>query len=148
MDQLSNQTRSPGALTGGESETLLAVCRRIFPHDALPDAPYERWVGELEARAGDEPEFASLLHEGLASLETGGRRFPELGHEEQLARLREIESTTFFGGVRASGVVALYDNPDVWAHLGWEGASFDQGGYVDRGFADLDWLPDAHDGSV
>jgi hypothetical protein len=148
VDQLTDQTRPSGALSAEETATLLAVCRRVFPHDALPDAPYERWAGELEARARDEAEFASLLHEGLASLDADGRRFVELAPDDQLERLRAIESTTFFGGVRASGVVGLYDNPEVWDALGWEGASFDEGGYLHRGFNDLDWLPDAHDGSL
>jgi hypothetical protein len=26
--------------------------------------------------------------------------------------------------------------------LGYEGPSFDKGGYLERGFNDLDWLPD------
>jgi hypothetical protein len=26
--------------------------------------------------------------------------------------------------------------------LGYEGPSFDKGGYLNRGFNDLDWLPD------
>ena len=26
--------------------------------------------------------------------------------------------------------------------LGYEGASFDKGGYINRGFNDLDWLPE------
>ena len=30
----------------------------------------------------------------------------------------------------------------MWQLIGYEGPSFDQGGYVTRGFDDLDWLPD------
>ena len=36
----------------------------------------------------------------------------------------------------------LYDDPEVWAALGCEGSSFDKGGYINRGFNDLDWLPE------
>jgi hypothetical protein len=39
--------------------------------------------------------------------------------------------------------VALYDDAEVWDLLGYEGASFDKGGYLHRGFDDLDWLPRA-----
>jgi hypothetical protein len=39
-------------------------------------------------------------------------------------------------------VVALYNDHEVWELLGYEGPSFDQGGYLNRGFDDLDWLPD------
>ena len=41
-----------------------------------------------------------------------------------------------------SAVVTLYSDPEVWELLGYEGPSYDKGGYVDRGFDDLDWLPD------
>ena len=44
--------------------------------------------------------------------------------------------------MHATCVVALYDDREVWELLGYEGPSFDKGGYVDRGFDDLDWLPD------
>ena len=38
--------------------------------------------------------------------------------------------------------MTLYSDPEVWELLGYEGPSFDKGGYIDRGFDDLDWLPD------
>jgi hypothetical protein len=38
--------------------------------------------------------------------------------------------------------LALYNNPLVWQAFGYEGASFDHGGYLERGFDDLGWLPD------
>ena len=38
-------------------------------------------------------------------------------------------------------MVALYDDHEVWDLLGYEGSSFDKGGYLHRGFDDLDWLP-------
>ena len=148
MNRIDDQPQATEALTGDEAATLLAVCRRIFPHDALGDGPYERWAGELRSRAREEAPLTSLLRDGLFALDSGGRRFVDLDHDEQLACLRAAEETPFFAEVRGSGVVGLYNDPEVWSHLGWEGSSFDQGGYLHRGFADLGWLPDAHDGSL
>ena len=53
-----------------------------------------------------------------------------------------MAGTPFFALVHATTVVALYDDHEVWDLLGYEGSSFDKGGYLDRGFDDLDWLPD------
>ena len=39
-------------------------------------------------------------------------------------------------------MVEIYSDPQTWKLLGYEGPSFAQGGYIDRGFNDLDWLPD------
>jgi hypothetical protein len=30
----------------------------------------------------------------------------------------------------------------AWAHFGYEGSSFEKGGYINRGFQDLNWLPE------
>ena len=43
---------------------------------------------------------------------------------------------------RSTAVVEIYSDPQTWTLLGYEGPSFAQGGYVGRGFDDLDWLPD------
>ena len=44
--------------------------------------------------------------------------------------------------LQATAVVELYDNPLVWKAFGYEGPSTHLGGYKDRGFDDLDWLPE------
>jgi hypothetical protein len=38
-------------------------------------------------------------------------------------------------------ITALYNQPDLWAKLGYEGSSAEHGGYIHRGFNDIDWLP-------
>ena len=44
--------------------------------------------------------------------------------------------------MRSTAVVEIYSDPNTWKLLGYEGPSFAQGGYIDRGFNDLEWLPD------
>jgi hypothetical protein len=34
----------------------------------------------------------------------------------------------------------LFNNPVVWAHIGYGGSSLQFGGYVNRGLNDIDWL--------
>ena len=48
----------------------------------------------------------------------------------------------FFQALRGKTVTMLYNNERVWQAFGYEGASFEAGGYLDRGFDDLAWLPD------
>ena len=45
--------------------------------------------------------------------------------------------------VKAKFVTTFYDDREVWGLLGYEVDSFAQGGYLHRGFDDLDWLPAA-----
>jgi hypothetical protein len=35
----------------------------------------------------------------------------------------------------------LMNQKSVWPRLGYEGSSFEKGGYRHRGFDDIDWLP-------
>ncbi len=37
-------------------------------------------------------------------------------------------------------VTGLYDNKAVWPLFGYEGSSWEKGGYLNRGFNDIDWL--------
>ena len=70
--------------------------------------------------------------------------FPRAGLD-YLARenlVIKMAGTDFFEKIRGTSVVSLYNNEMAWAHFGYEGASYEMGGYFDRGFQDLDWLPD------
>jgi hypothetical protein len=39
-------------------------------------------------------------------------------------------------------VVEVCSDQRTWELVGYEGPSFGKGGYLERGFDDLDWLPD------
>jgi hypothetical protein len=116
-------------------DTTLRVARVMFPHDRLPDIAYAKVVKALE------PE-AETIEQGVAALDEP-TPFLELADEDaQLERLRSHEGTDYFELVRSTAVVELYDNPLVWQAFGYEGPSAHLGGYLQRGFDDLDWLPD------
>jgi hypothetical protein len=86
--------------------------------------------------------FRTQLEQGLRDLDAvGGAPFADLSAERALEVLRGISTTEFFEGVRSRVITTLYSDPEVWTLLGYEGSSFEHGGYVDRGFDDLDWLP-------
>ncbi|QEC47341.1 hypothetical protein FSW04_06925 [Baekduia soli] len=124
-----------------EIEVLTTLVRRMFPHASFPDAPYERCAAAIHAAGDDDPRLRAQLGQGIRELQARG--FADLSEDDALALLREISGTVFFQAVRAKTVTTLYDDREVWALLGYEGASYDQGGYLERGFADLDWLPAA-----
>jgi hypothetical protein len=128
---------------GIDQRTLTAMVRAMFPHASFPDGPYERTAAAIAATAQTDVRLRAQLEQGLRELATaGGKPFAELDPAAALAILRGMSATTFFEAVRAQTILTLYDDREVWTLLGYEGAAFEQGGYVDRGFADLDWLPD------
>jgi hypothetical protein len=113
---------------------LTRMVRAMFPHDRFGDGPYERTADSILEAAADDVRLRAQLDQGLRDLDALGGATLEVLHG--------TSSTEFFEAVRAKTILTLYNDPEVWAILGWEGESFSQGGYLERGFDDLDWLPD------
>ena len=128
-------------LSDHERETTLRVTRAMYPHDALPDEAYEKVVRQIEAEARGNKAVQATIEQGIAELDEP-TPFKDLEADDQLAALLRTEDGEYFDLVRATAVVELYDNPLVWKAFGYEGPSVHLGGYVNRGFDDLDWLPD------
>jgi hypothetical protein len=135
--------QSTGAADATALRALTDMVKAMFPHPSFPDGPYERCARAILDAAEEDVRFKTQLAQGLTDLDAaGGQPFRELDPAAQLALLRGISSTEFFEGVRSRVITTLYDDREVWAILGYEGPSFDEGGYAQRGFDDLDWLPD------
>lgn len=121
--------------------TLTAFIRAMYPHERFPDGPYERSAEAILKAAGSDFRMQAQIDQGL--IELGAAGFSDMGAAAALEYLHTISASAFFQTVRAEVITTLYNDPEVWEILGWEGESFSKGGYVDRGFDDLDWLPEA-----
>lgn len=132
------------AFNDHEAMTLLKVARRIFPHRTLADVYYAGVVKALDEDAQKSADTAKLLKDGVAALDKGvGTKWIDLSAGYQLTTLQA--QPKLLDTVKGKAVVALYNNPLVWRHFGYEGSSFEYGGYIRRGFNDLNWLPDPPD---
>lgn len=70
-----------------------------------------------------------------------GVPYADVGWEHQRVKLlRAMESDAFFQAVRGDLVVSLYNQKELWPIFGYEGESASKGGYIKRGFDDIDWL--------
>ena len=131
------------ALSGQDGATLLKALRVIYPHDSLGDQYYAAVVEALDQDAVANAETAAMLKDGVAGLDQAyPMPFAELSEGNQHRVLEAMEDSDFFQAIRAKAITALYNNPRVWQAFGYEGEAFDEGGYIERGFADLGWLPD------
>jgi len=131
------------SLKPDEAQTLQKVCRRIFPHRRLSDAPYWKVVADLDHTSSTDPSVAKLLTTGLAQLNSSQAvKFDDLGEMEQIKALKAMENGEFFQKVRSLELSSLYSDPAVWKELGYQGPAYPFGGYIHRGFNDLNWLPD------
>jgi hypothetical protein len=129
-------------ISPSQAATLVVMARHLFPHDALGDQYYVAAVAALDEKAADDPELAGQLVQGVARLDQAmGIPFTRLSAGNQLKAIESIEGTPFFSTVRAATLGALYANDTVARAFGFEGSSVEYGGYINRGFNDLGWLP-------
>jgi hypothetical protein len=127
------------SLTTAEATTLLAATRTIAPHDKLEDAAYAFVIRALDAAAAKDEALHKQLAEGVKSLGAGFASSPE---NVRVQALRRLEPTPFFQNLRVQTLLVLYSTPLAYAYFGYEGEAFSKGGYLQRGFNDLRWLPD------
>jgi len=135
------------ALTPHAMATLAKAARDIYPHDHIGDVFYIKAVTPWDAKAAKDPAIRDMIADGVARLDAAagdkhGSPYLGVGWEaDRVALLRDIEQSKFFRTVRADLVVSLYNQPEIWPKFGYEGSSAEYGGYLNRGFADIDWLP-------
>jgi hypothetical protein len=135
-------------ISASQAATLVAVARHLFPHDQLGDRYYVAAVETLDEQAAADPGLAAQLAEGVVELDGAmGIPFIRLSPGNQLQLIESIAGTPFFAVVRSATLGALYGNDTIARSFGFEGSSVEYGGYIDRGFDDLGWLPALPDGA-
>ncbi|MHA6800100.1 hypothetical protein [Bounagaea algeriensis] len=130
-------------LSDHDRRTLVRMLEVMFPHDSFPKDPYERTAREVLDATVADPRSLAQLCQGLHDLDRLREvPFVQLDDAVALTVLRGVQDAPFFAHVLGIASVKLYDDHEVWGLLGYEGPSFDKGGYIERGFNDLDWLPE------
>ena len=131
-------------IVAGSSSTdrklIFKMIRTLYPHASFPDGPYERTTDDVINKGNADAGKMIMMRDGLRDLADAS--FQGLSFKNATSYLKSIEGSAFFNHVRGTSVVTLYNDKEVWDILGYEGASFDKGGYINRGFNDLDWLPE------
>ncbi|MGA4508498.1 hypothetical protein ACQB6R_09595 [Propionibacteriaceae bacterium G1746] len=138
VDQEQVEPAQPEPLDEAQLATLTRLLRVMYPHAQFPDGPYQRTAEKV--RDGAQTDLAVGL--GALDGQAGGSflEADEAAAAELIAGLGFDDE--FLLAVHSVAINTLYDDHEVWALLGYEGASYDKGGYINRGFNDLDWLPD------
>jgi hypothetical protein len=121
------------------SSALVRLAQDMFPHRSLEPAVYFGLVGQLNLRA--DAATKGLFASGVAELNrAAGGSWETLPTEKRLEILGKQANTSFFQVFRMSVLTALYADLEVVKKFGYEGPSFARGGYLTRGYDDLDWL--------
>lgn len=137
-------TLSPAVL-----KTMVKVARDIYPHDFLVDLYYINAVKPWDGKAAKDAKVKAMLESGVAQLDEAAQQKHKAAYvqvpweADRVMLLQGIEQSAFFKAMRSDLVVSLYNQQAVWPKFGYEGSSAGHGGYIARGFSDIDWLPKA-----
>jgi hypothetical protein len=113
----------------------------MFPHGAVADEFYDHVVRKLDEQAVRDENFLGFLSNGVEVLSREAESaWTALPAEARLQALKSAEKTPFFQRLRSDFILYFYSNPAIWPLFGYEGLSNDQGGYLYRGFNDIDWI--------
>jgi hypothetical protein len=135
------------ALAPSTMKTLVKVARDIYPHDFLGDVYYINAIKPWDGKAAKDPAVKTLLEEGVRRLDQDAQGRHNVAYinvpweADRIVLLQGIEQSDFFKKMRSDLVVSLYNQQELWPKFGYEGSSAEYGGYIKRGFSDIDWLP-------
>ena len=127
------------AATVGNSnlELLAGVAYDILPYAELPPDLYVKAAQQI-LDLKDNNVVAGLEKLRDASHNAAWKDVPEV---ERVAILSSMQDSPFFGVVRAKTLQVLLRDPATFAIVGYGGSSIRYGGYIRRGFDDINWLP-------
>jgi len=129
--------------SNGGGKTLADIVYQLFPHERLNKDVYEQVTEQLREKIAQSEDLTMMLDNAMEVL-TGDSHenwsaLPESGKVEALEK---IQHTPFFQFVLNETLGGVYRHSLTWELLGYEGSSLEFGGYIDRGFNDIDWLPE------
>jgi hypothetical protein len=128
------------ALNGSQAQEMMAMTRQLFPHDKLGDEYYCVVVESIDKDMAGSPELAGRIRDGLAQLnQVAGRDFTAVDADKQVEAMKKLESTPFFSDMLNKTQLYFYNNKKVWPKFGYDGSSWEKGGYINRGFNDVKW---------
>jgi hypothetical protein len=126
--------------------TLVLMARDIYPHDRLADLYYVQAVSGYDTKAGQDAAFRAMVEDGVTQLDAAAQQRHKTAYlavaweTDRVVLLQGVEHGALFKKLHGDLLVTLYNNKEVWPKFGYEGASADKGGYINRGFNDIDWL--------
>lgn len=124
-----------------EQGATAALLRTTFPHARLDESFYAGAAAAYLEEIADTPAMAEHRR-GLQLLDGSHiAPFTQLPPVIQRSMVAKYDQEPFFKALVWRGAELVYRDHKLWSMVGYEGSSVEYGGYIERGFDDIDWLP-------
>lgn len=145
-------TLSPLLLSRGRTwaethnpSALIRLAQALLPHAGLADEVYAEVMDSVLSALAASPTTATLLDAAEAALDGQQRgAWIDAADDVQIAAIGNIQGEPFFAAILATLRGTFYYHPKVWEHIDYPGSSKEHGGYLNRGFNDIAWLPEVN----
>lgn len=140
--RLGQASAPEGALfSDAERAVLERMCYLLFPYPDAGNGIYKRCVDGLALVVHEQADNLVMIKAGVETLDSMAEgAWISADEELQILLLNRIESEAFFQLVYRVVLDQIYTDKAVWDIVGYEGSSLEFGGYLNRGFNDIDWL--------
>lgn len=119
-------------------EVLASVAFDLFPYQSLSPELYVKVANSILAL--NDPRVT----EGLKQLHdlSDQQSWLKISDDQRINILTTLQQSEFFGLMRANTIAVIYSEPAFFELVGYGGSAIEFGGYINRGFDDIDWLPE------
>lgn len=129
--------------TPGLAETLGRMAQLLYPHDAIADDVYAEVVDGILSAVANDATISGALDAAVSALNAvQAADWFDLEEEQQIAAMTKVQGEAFFAAIQDQVMGRFYGHPKVREFIKYPGSSVEFGGYVNRGFDDIDWLPE------
>ena len=126
------------------TETLVQYAYLMLPVLEPTHTRYRAVADKVSLQASQVPAIASLMEGGIAALNaTDKGLWLNQPLEERVSIISDLAGTPFFNYLHWVTSEIVMRDPGLWEKLGYQGSAIEHGGYLHRGFDDIDWLPPA-----
>jgi hypothetical protein len=125
--------------------TLAQFGRLLFPINGLGDDVYKSVMSNVLSALSGNPATEDALATAESELNAASDGDWYAATEAaQISAIESIQSEPFFAAVLGTLRGAFHYDPAVWEFIQYPGSSKEHGGYLHRGFDDIDWLPESN----
>ena len=127
-----------------QAALIAELSYQLLPIQAPQSALYQSVVHALMNQLTQRPGAAELIRQGVEAFNGfAGKPWLELTAKERRQVIQALFDTPFVSMVRWTTQEVVLRDRQIWNQLGYQGSSIEKGGYLHRGFDDIDWLPEA-----
>jgi hypothetical protein len=125
------------------ASNLGRFARLLYPHAEISDTVYADVIGAVLAAAANDASLSQAIEETFARLDAlQDKEWLELDEVLQISAMETLQSEPYFGAIQGQVMGRFYSHPAVWQLIKYPGSAKEFGGYLERGFNDIDWLPE------